>query len=276
MIGVALRSADSMTSRPGRRADASARASAWRRMRSASRRFPLVMSLAWNRMLVRLTGTCSYLVFRATPARRGMSARPADGRGGLCAVLAATLLAVAHAGGVEGAADDVVLDRGQVLDPAAADEHDRVLLQVVADARDVGRDLHLVGQAHARDLAQRGVRLLGRHRPHLEAHAALLRGARNRHLALAQAVPVLAHRRRLDLADLGAPAVAHELVDRRHENATSAVGLVGSRRRRSSRDPSWEGSEGRSAGRRRASLPKPRTRSLSIGGSVCQTWNDPR
>ena len=29
-------------------------------------------------------------------------------------------------------------------------------------------------------------------------------------------------------------------------------------------------------GRRSADLPKPRTRSLSIGGSECQTWNDPR
>jgi hypothetical protein len=40
MIGVALRSAVSMTSMPGRRAAASARARAWRRMRSASRRLP--------------------------------------------------------------------------------------------------------------------------------------------------------------------------------------------------------------------------------------------
>src|SRR6478735_3220720 len=94
--------------------------------------------------------------------------------GGLGAVLAATLLAVAHAGRVERAADDVVLDRRQVLDPATADEHDRVLLQVVPDARDVGRDLHLVGQAHAGDLAQRGVRLLRRHRSNLEADPALL------------------------------------------------------------------------------------------------------
>src|SRR6185312_1782999 len=115
---------------------------------------------------------------------------PAGRRRGLGAVLAATLLAVADAGGVQGAADDVVLDRWEVLDPAATDQHDRVLLEVVADARDVRRDLHLVGQAHARDLAQGRVRLLGRHRPDLQAHAALLRGARDRHLAASQAVPV--------------------------------------------------------------------------------------
>ena len=84
---------------------------------------------------------------------------------------------------------------------------------------DVGRDLHLVGQPHAGDLAQRRVRLLRRHRAHLQADAALLGGARNRGLALVEAVPDLAHRRSLDLRDLRLPAVAHELADRRHGDA---------------------------------------------------------
>ena len=51
----------------------------------------------------------------------------------------------------------------------------RVLLQVVALAGDVGRDLDPVGQAHARDLAQRRVRLLRRRGVDAHAHAALLR-----------------------------------------------------------------------------------------------------
>src|SRR5580765_4309402 len=50
----------------------------------------------------------------------------------LRAVTAAGLLAVAHAGGVEGAADDLVANAGKVLHAAAAHEHDRVLLEVVA------------------------------------------------------------------------------------------------------------------------------------------------
>src|SRR5207247_1134835 len=90
----------------------------------------------------------------------GHLAPPADRGGGLRAVLAATLLAIADAGRVERAADDVVLDRWEVLDLAAAHEHDRVLLEVVADPGDVGRDLHLVGQADAGDLAKSRVRLL--------------------------------------------------------------------------------------------------------------------
>src|SRR5207247_9697859 len=53
-------------------------------------------------------------------------------------------------------------DARQVLDAAAADEDDRVLLEVVADARDIGRDLDPGGQPHARDLTQGRVRLLRR------------------------------------------------------------------------------------------------------------------
>src|SRR6476469_10112798 len=90
----------------------------------------------------------------------------------LDAVLGARLLAVAHAGGVERAAHDLVADARQVLDAAAADEHDGVLLQVVALAGDVGGHLDRAGDAHARYLAQGGVRLLRSGRVHARAHAA--------------------------------------------------------------------------------------------------------
>src|SRR5438270_10741547 len=80
----------------------------------------------------------------------------------LGAVAAASLLAVAHAGGVEGAPDDLVTNAGQVLHTTTTHEHDRMLLEVVALTRDVGGDLHAAGQPDAGDLAQRGVRLLRR------------------------------------------------------------------------------------------------------------------
>src|SRR3954454_6863760 len=96
----------------------------------------------------------------------GMSSRrgagPLRGTSALLlgAVAAAGLLAVAHTRGVERAADDLVAHTRQVLHTPAAHEHDGVLLQVVALARDVGGDLHATGQPHTGDLAQRGVRLL--------------------------------------------------------------------------------------------------------------------
>ena len=95
-------------------------------------------------------------------------------------------LAVLHADRVERAAHDVVAHPGQVLDAAAADEHDRVLLQIVPDPGDVRRHLDAVGEPHARHLAQRRVRFLRRLRVDARAHAALLRRR-----AAAPAPPVL-------------------------------------------------------------------------------------
>src|SRR5688572_4709292 len=93
----------------------------------------------------------------------------------LGAVLRTTLLAALNAHGVQRAADHVVPHTGQVLHTATANEHQRVLLQVVAHAGDVRRDLDPVGQPDASDLAERGIRLLRRLREDADADAALLR-----------------------------------------------------------------------------------------------------
>src|SRR5688572_28250819 len=109
----------------------------------------------------------------------------------LRAVTAAGLLAVLHALGVERAADDLVANAGQVLHTTAADEHDRVLLQVVTDTRDVRRDLDAARQAHTCDLAEGGVRLLRGGRVDARADASALRRSLQgrrlvlRHLVLA-------------------------------------------------------------------------------------------
>src|SRR5262245_51399531 len=103
--------------------------------------------------------------------------------GALDAVLRTTLRAgllvgVRRAGGagrVERAADDVVANAREILHAATADEHDAVLLQVVALARDVGRGFDAARETNASDLAQSRIRLLGRGRVHAGAHAALLR-----------------------------------------------------------------------------------------------------
>src|SRR5580700_10119291 len=120
----------------------------------------------------------------------------------LRAVAAARLLAVAHALGVEGAADHLVADPRQVAHPAAAHQHDRVLLQVVPDARDVGGDLDLAGEPDPRHLAQRGVRLLGRGRIDARADTPALRAA--------------LERRRGGLGYLVLAALADQLLDSGH------------------------------------------------------------
>src|SRR5262249_19613216 len=120
----------------------------------------------------------------------------------LGAVLAAALLAVACPLGVQGAADDVIADAGEVLDAAAADQHDAVLLEVVPDARDVRGHLDLAGEADARDLPQRRVRLLRRRRVHANADPAAL----GRPL----------ERRSLRLLDDALASLADELLDGGH------------------------------------------------------------
>src|SRR5260370_37287214 len=73
---------------------------------------------------------------RLTAARRRDIALPFLFRP-LGAVFRAALAAVLDALGVVRAANDVIAHAGQVLDPAAADQHDRVLLQIGALAGDV-------------------------------------------------------------------------------------------------------------------------------------------
>src|SRR5680860_158290 len=130
---------------------------------------------------------------------------------GLDAVKGACLLAVGDAGRVEGATDDLVADARQILDPAAADQHHRVLLQVVALAGDVGGDLHPVGEANTGDLAQGRVRLLRRYRGDAGADASPLRRG---DALLAPLARLEARRRRLLLRPLA--ALANKLVRVRH------------------------------------------------------------
>src|SRR5215470_13145151 len=66
----------------------------------------------------------------------------------LGAVLRAALLAILDPLRVEAAAYDVVAHAGKVFHAASADQHHRVLLQVMALAADVDDDLEAVRQAH--------------------------------------------------------------------------------------------------------------------------------
>src|SRR3954447_9116610 len=142
----------------------------------------------------------------------------------LHAVLAAGLLAVRDAGGVERPAHDLVAHARQVLDAATTHEHDGVLLQVVALARDVGRDLHRARDPHTGDLAERRVRLLRRGRVHAGAHAAALgRGD----LLLAPLAGLEA--RRGELLRLGVAPLADELAGGRHAAGDASKGKAGLR-----------------------------------------------
>src|SRR4051794_39124908 len=134
---------------------------------------------------------------------RGSAIQPTGLLRTLCAVLGTRLLAILHTLRIEHAAQDVVTNAGKVADAAAADQDHRVLLKIVALARNVADDFALVGQADLGNLAQRRVRLLRGRGIDTSADAALLR--------------VLLHRRDLRLGLLRVAALADQLVDRRHE-----------------------------------------------------------
>src|SRR5260370_20649178 len=78
----------------------------------------------------------------------------------LRSILGTALLAILNTRGIQCSAHDVVAHSWEILHAAAAHQHDRVLLQVVPDARNIGGHFHRVGQTHARHFAQRGVWLL--------------------------------------------------------------------------------------------------------------------
>ena len=59
----------------------------------------------------------------------------------LCAVLGTGLLSVGYAGGIKSTSDDVVSGTGKILNTAAADQDNGVLLKVVALARDIAGNL---------------------------------------------------------------------------------------------------------------------------------------
>src|SRR5438093_1143056 len=149
-------------------------------MRSAVLRLPPLMMQLMNFVTSGLWYNGSAAISRLGISRlRGMSFRPLPFAlcllGSLGSVLRSSLHPSLNSDGVERAADDVIANARQILDAAAANEHQRVLLQVVADTRNVGRHLDAVRQPHARDFSQRGVRLLRCLREDANADAALLR-----------------------------------------------------------------------------------------------------
>ena len=62
---------------------------------------------------------------------------------------------------VQCAPNDVIADTRKVFDAATANEHNRVLLEIVSDTRNVGGYLNSIGQSHTSHLAQCRVGLLG-------------------------------------------------------------------------------------------------------------------
>lgn len=120
----------------------------------------------------------------------------------LGAVLGSSLFSIRYALRIQYATDNVVAHTGKIANATTANKNNGVFLQIVAFTTDVSRHFDAVGEANTSHLAERRVRLLGRHRFDLQTHTAL-RG-------------VALHGRVLRLAPLHTARLLDELVNRRH------------------------------------------------------------
>src|SRR4051794_18321724 len=120
------------------------------KIRSAVAFFPCRITLLTNFVTI-----CDWKIGSGRTSRFGIrprllislgSSNPGSGLRPLGAVLRPTLPPPLDAHRVERAADHVIAHTRQILHAAPADEHDRVLLQVVADAGDISRHLDAVGE----------------------------------------------------------------------------------------------------------------------------------
>jgi hypothetical protein len=113
------------------------------------------------------------------------------------------LFTIRHTLRVERAAYRVVANAWKVLNPTTPDQNDRVLLEVVADAWDVGGDFETVRETNAANLTESGVRLLRSRGVNAGADTSALRAALQRW--------------RLRLPGFVVAALTDQLIDRRHE-----------------------------------------------------------
>jgi hypothetical protein len=86
------------------------------------------------------------------------------------------LLTVSNAHGIQSAPNHVIANAWEVLNTATSDQDDRVLLQIVANAGNVGSHLNAIGQTDAGYFSQRRVWFLGSLRIHASTDTPLLRG----------------------------------------------------------------------------------------------------
>src|SRR5690606_27573745 len=117
-------------------------------------------------------------------------------------VLRTALLAILNTLRIENAAQYVVTNTRKISYLTATDQHNGVLLQVVAFTRNVGDDFTTVGQANLSHLTKCRVRLLWGGGVNAGANAALLR--------------VLFHCWNLALRLYGRAALANQLINSRH------------------------------------------------------------
>ncbi len=120
----------------------------------------------------RSVGSASTMIHLLTT---GSTARVSTAFRSLCSVLGAALFPVIYTGSIKRATYDMVLDAREVLYSSAANQDDRVLLQIMPLAGDICIHFSVVAEANSTYFAQRGVGFAWSLSSHLRANAPLLR-----------------------------------------------------------------------------------------------------
>ena len=94
-----------------------------------------------------------------------------------CAIFRAPLFPFIHSCSVKRSTNDVVTDSWQIFHSSPAYHYNRMLLKIVSFSGYVCSHFNAIRQSHARNLAQRGIRLLGGRGIHARADAPFLRVA---------------------------------------------------------------------------------------------------
>ena len=109
----------------------------------------------------------------------------------------------------------MVANTGHILDTAATDQHNAVLLKVMALTRNIRRHFDTIAQTHTGNLTQSRVRLLGRIRLNGRTNAALL-GSGEIGASLLQGVPSLLQSGSCGLLFRDLSSLSYQLVKSRH------------------------------------------------------------
>ena len=109
----------------------------------------------------------------------------------------------------------MITHAGQIFNPASAHHNNRMLLQVVTFAGNIGRYFHPVCEPHTSNFSQSRVRFFWRRCKNLQANSSLKR-RRRIHRPIFQGIEIIRKRRRFRFAFYGRSSPFHQLTNCRH------------------------------------------------------------
>ena len=120
--------------------------------------------------------TLVYLRFMFTPGVQPVPGHNDSGLRAFRSVLRAALPPISHSRCIQNAPDGVITNTGQILYASPTNQHDGMLLEIVALATDVTSNLKAIRQSYSGDLPERRIRLLRSGCIHSRTHPPFLRG----------------------------------------------------------------------------------------------------